>query len=223
MRVLRRADVPQRDRGDAAAATWMFRGVAATPRLRRGCSAETGARLRYPGYALSDGAPTEASILWTADRAVDVVRDLGPKSRIAVCGQSLGCAPALRLAEKHALPTVLISPFTSVPAMAKCLVPFVPRPILDLAVLDRLDNLGVSVDSPVVVVHGTEDEIVPFDQGREVAAKIGAKFVPLRGAGHNDVFVRHEDAILDEIVAAACGTVDENDAAARGPGRPGGG
>ena len=43
-----RVDIAQTGRGDAAAATWIFRGdVGATPRLRRECSIETGARPRY--------------------------------------------------------------------------------------------------------------------------------------------------------------------------------
>ena len=45
------ADMPQTGRGDAVAATWIFRGDEATPRLRRGNSVEIGARLRYPAAA----------------------------------------------------------------------------------------------------------------------------------------------------------------------------
>ena len=61
-----RVDTPRTGRGDAAAATWIFRGngAAATPPRRRGRSAETGARLRYgsetPGVAIStENALTE--------------------------------------------------------------------------------------------------------------------------------------------------------------------
>ena len=51
----RREYFEERSRGDAAAATWIFRGdgvVAATPRPRRGYSAETEARRRYDSVAV---------------------------------------------------------------------------------------------------------------------------------------------------------------------------
>ena len=43
-----RADVSPMNRGDAAAATWLFRGTAATPRPRRGYFAEP---RRHRGHA----------------------------------------------------------------------------------------------------------------------------------------------------------------------------
>ena len=60
----RRAEIPQTGRGDAAAATWMFRGDGS--RRRRGYDAdnsvETDARLRYGGFGWADGAASHAGV-----------------------------------------------------------------------------------------------------------------------------------------------------------------
>jgi pimeloyl-ACP methyl ester carboxylesterase len=51
----------------------------------------------------------------------------------------------------------------------------------------RLDvrPLLASVNVPTLVVHAREDAVVPFDEGRRLAAGIrGAKFVPLSGRNH---------------------------------------
>src|SRR2546427_9985 len=38
--------------------------------------------------------------------------------------------------------------------------------------------------SPAILVHGTADEVVPFDQSKRYAEAAGAELVPLEGAGH---------------------------------------
>ncbi|HEV3230008.1 MAG TPA: alpha/beta fold hydrolase [Solirubrobacteraceae bacterium] len=46
----------------------------------------------------------------------------------------------------------------------------------------RLSELA---DLPTLVIHGTDDRIVPLEQGRDLAQRIpGASFVEVRGAGH---------------------------------------
>jgi pimeloyl-ACP methyl ester carboxylesterase len=41
---------------------------------------------------------------------------------------------------------------------------------------------------PIVIIHGTADEVVPFEMGRRLAA-VGrnVRFVPLEGRTHNDL------------------------------------
>jgi pimeloyl-ACP methyl ester carboxylesterase len=55
------------------------------------------------------------------------------------------------------------------------------------AVIHRPDFTGVTpgIGVPVLVLHGTEDAAVPFEKGRELAARIpGARFAAVEGAGH---------------------------------------
>ena len=54
-------------------------------------------------------------------------------------------------------------------------------------------ELAQHVRAPTLVLHATGDAVVPFDQGRAVAALIpGARFVPLDGRNH--VLLEHEPA-----------------------------
>ncbi|MDP6389984.1 MAG: alpha/beta fold hydrolase [Alphaproteobacteria bacterium] len=69
----------------------------------------------------------------------------------------------------------------------------------DINVTDLLDQVSV----PTLVMHVREDGVVPFDEGRRVAAAIpGARFVPLDGQNH--LILEHEPAwprFLEEVRA----------------------
>ena len=113
-----------------------------------------------------------------------------------ILGESLGSAVALQLGlEVEARALVLESPFTSVPDMARTIYPFLP---LWPFVRTRYDNLGkvARLRTPLLVLHGDRDEIVPFAQGRRVfeAAPGPKRFFAIPGAGHNDTYFVGGDA-----------------------------
>ena len=163
----------------------------------------------YPGYGLAAGDPTEESIMQDAEAALRAVKELRPEAKVTLVGQSIGCAPALAVAAAPGLPVVLISPFTSLAAMASTLLPFIPQRALKLLVKDKFDNaaLAPSVTSPVLVLHGTRDEIVPYDMGEAMSEALAdATFVPLEKAGHNDVLSPpHDQVVFDAIEKFARG------------------
>ena len=78
-----------------------------------------------------------------------------------------------------------------------------------MLVKDKFDNaaLAPSVTSPVLVLHGTRDEIVPFAMGEAMSEAIAdATFVPLEKAGHNDVLSPpHDKVVFDAIERFARG------------------
>jgi 3-oxoadipate enol-lactonase len=42
-----------------------------------------------------------------------------------------------------------------------------------------------SLDKPALILHGTEDRVVPYENGRLLASRIaGSQFITLHGAGH---------------------------------------
>lgn len=146
----------------------------------------------YRGYGLSEGSPDEAGTYADARAAYGWLRERGQApERIVLFGESLGAAVALELAlgaEARAL--VLESPFTSVPDMARAHYWFLPVWPL---VRTRYDNLGkvARLRMPLLVLHGDQDEIVPFAQGRRVfeAAPEPKGFHAIRAAGHNDTYL----------------------------------
>jgi pimeloyl-ACP methyl ester carboxylesterase len=50
------------------------------------------------------------------------------------------------------------------------------------------------ITSPLLVVHGTDDEAAPFEQGRELAAKVpGAALLAVTGGRHVTIFTHREE------------------------------
>lgn len=150
------------------------------------------AAVEYPGYPGAPGAPSEASIVTAAEKALEHLT--GPmgvaRERIVLSGQSLGTGVAVRLAANGwGTKLVLLSPYTSMTDVAMRGV-FQVFPVR-LLMRDRFDSepLAPRIDRPVLVLHGSQDEIVPFDLGQALSARFPhARFVEVRGAGHNDLW-----------------------------------
>lgn len=145
--------------------------------------------LDYRGYGRSEGEPSEEGTYRDARAAwrwLVETRGLDP-SQVVVVGRSLGGGVATWLAENHPMAgLVLESTFTSVADVVARIWP-VPgiRSIVTLGYpsIERMPRLVV----PLLVVHGRDDELVPFDHGRALFEAAGGpkRFVELRG-GHND-------------------------------------
>lgn len=150
------------------------------------------AAVEYPGYPGARGTPSEASIVAAAEKALEHLT--GPmgvaRERIVLSGQSLGTGVAVRLAANGwGTKLVLLSPYTSMTDVAASGL-FRVFPVR-LLMRDRFDSepLAPRIDRPVLVLHGNRDEIVPFELGQALAARFPhARFVEVRGAGHNDLW-----------------------------------
>ena len=63
-----------------------------------------------------------------------------------------------------------------------------------------------SIDVPTVVIHGDQDELIPFEMGRAVASAIrDARFIPVRGGHHNDLLALGGARLLDAITRFLAG------------------
>jgi fermentation-respiration switch protein FrsA (DUF1100 family) len=144
----------------------------------------------YRGYGKSNGWPSENGLAHDARAAYEFVRaQYGDMENppILVHGQSLGGAVAARLAlEKKVRGLILESAFTSVPDMARQMYPGLP---LYRLVNARYDTLGsvARLAIPKLIAHSPDDEMIPFEMGRRLAAAAAPpkQFVALDG-GHND-------------------------------------
>ncbi len=163
--------------------------------------------VEYPGYGpLAGDSPSEDAIVDVADGAMRLLRDrLGVSvDRTVLVGQSLGTGVATALAARGAgARLVLISPFRSVSAVASDRFWWLP---VGMLVRDRFDSesRAPSIDVPVLVIHGTDDEVIPFAHGERMsrAFRRGA-LVRIPRGGHNDLWSEH----LDEVIAALRGFV----------------
>lgn len=140
----------------------------------------------YPGYGQSSGKPSEDSCERAIQAAWDHLRASGVEAKsIVLVTRSVGCGPGVWLAS-HEQPggMVLISPFTSTFAVV------LPWPIFPG---DRFPNLKAirRIKTPLLVIHGAADTLIDPSHGQQLVAASGATekaFLPIPGAGHNDIF-----------------------------------
>ena len=162
--------------------------------------------VEYPGYGVSPGAPSRASIVAAAGVALAYLHGpLGvPRERSVLLAHSLGTGVAAELAARgEAARLVLISPYTSIREMATQLAPFLP---VSLLVRDRFDTaaLAPSLRLPVLIVHGSDDEVIPSWMGRRLAQLIpGARLLWIEGGMHNDLFAAHGGTLWPALLEFA--------------------
>ena len=145
----------------------------------------------WRGYGESAGSPSEAGLYRDAQAAWEWLASAKsiPASRIVLYGESLGCGPAVEMAlRRKAAGLIVDSGFTSVPDMARLILPWFPR----LLIKTRFDNLSKlpRVQVPTLFLHSPEDDIVPYEMARRNFAAAGGRkrFVDLRGS-HNEGFL----------------------------------
>lgn len=153
------------------------------PYLSRGISL---ALLEYRGYGRSAGTPSEEAIVGDLVRFYDRIvsrKDVDAK-RVIFHGRSLGGGAVCGLARTrtpHAL--ILESTFRSVTIMARRFL------LPAFLVRDPFENEAVvaTLEIPILIFHGTRDELIPFAHGEALAATAkDAKLVPFE-CGHNDL------------------------------------
>jgi fermentation-respiration switch protein FrsA (DUF1100 family) len=148
--------------------------------------------MSYRGYSGSTGSPTERANVADAKLAYDALLREGVAAKdILIYGESLGTGVAVQVArEKSTFGLILDSPFTSVAERAADFYPWLPARLL---MTDRYDSLSIISDvrTPLFILHGEADEIVPVEMGRKLFAHANEpkEIVTLRGAGHNDHFM----------------------------------
>lgn len=141
--------------------------------------------VEYPGYGRSEGVPTGASVRGAMLAAYDwlTARPEIDGARIVGYGRSLGGGAVCTLIGKRPLAAlVLSSAFTSV-------VPFAARMFLPaILVREPFDNLSAvrGFEGPVLVIHGRQDEVVPYAHGMALAQAAKRGKLLSYDAMHND-------------------------------------
>jgi fermentation-respiration switch protein FrsA (DUF1100 family) len=113
-----------------------------------------------------------------------------PSREIVLFGRSLGSALAVDLAVKvHCRCLIIESAFTNSSEMARLFAPFLFdwRPRVPYDNIGKIDQIQV----PVLIVHGTEDEIIPVEMGRRLYARAQEpkELYIIPGSHHNDTYL----------------------------------
>lgn len=168
----------------------------------------------YRGYAGNKGSPSEEAIARDArsvwNFATAQLRN--PPGRIVICGESIGGGVSVRLVSdlcKEGIRPgglVLQSTFSALTDAAAYHYPWLPVRLLLVDRYPSIDRIA-DVTCPLLMVHGTIDRIVPFEQGRRLfdaapvksASGIEKRFVELPDADHNDIMETSQDLWLEAL------------------------
>lgn len=153
----------------------------------------------YRGYGRSEGTPGVEAFRHDALKLYDYLVDeqgVDPE-RLVVWGHSLGSFLATHVAQQRSVAGVVLeNPATNVDGWVDHLIPWYVRLFLGVDVdpaLKAEDNVARvrSLDAPLVVVAGKEDNVTDPAMAKQLYQKAGSAqktFVLVPDGGHNDLY-----------------------------------
>ncbi|XP_073002986.1 uncharacterized protein [Typha latifolia] len=150
----------------------------------------------YAGYGRSTGKPSEYNTYTDIEAAYNCLKEHygAADEEIILYGQSVGSGPTIDLASRlpNLRAVVLHSPILS---GLRVLYPVKHTYWFDI--YKNVDKIGL-VNCPVLVIHGTSDDVVDCSHGKQLWELSKVKYVPLwlNGGGHCNLelypdYIRH--------------------------------
>jgi pimeloyl-ACP methyl ester carboxylesterase len=139
----------------------------------------------YHGYGTSQGKPSEDNCYRDIDAAYDYLTGTlkVPASRILLLGRSVGSGPAVDLATRKPVGGLILESALTSAFRVFWIGYMIPG--------DRFRNIDkiAKVTCPVLVVHGRDDQVVPFAHGQQLfaAANEPKQCLWVDGGNHNDL------------------------------------
>ena len=125
--------------------------------------------IAWRGFSGNKGKPTEKGLYEDANSAINWLEKEGViKKNIIIYGESLGTGVATEIAQNNNFAGIILeSPFTSMVDAAKNKYPFLPIRFL-LKDKYESDKKIQNIKSPILIMHGEVDKIVPFWMGKKI-------------------------------------------------------
>tara|TARA_A100001011_G_scaffold407_1_gene523 strand:- start:1884 stop:2684 length:801 start_codon:yes stop_codon:yes gene_type:complete len=128
--------------------------------------------ISWRGFSGNKGSPTEKNLYQDAESAIKWLNEQKiDNKKIILYGESLGSGVAIEMAKKNNFNSIILeSPFTSIENSAKIYYPYLP---VRLLLKDKYDSISKikMVNTPILIMHGKMDDIVPFSMGKELFEK----------------------------------------------------
>ena len=125
--------------------------------------------IAWRGFSGNNGKPTEQGLYEDGKSAINWLAKLGvDEKNLILYGESLGTGIATQLAQnKNYSGVILETPFTSMVDAAKMHYPYIP---VNFLLKDKYENYKKikNINSPILVMHGEVDQIVPFAMGKKI-------------------------------------------------------
>ena len=125
--------------------------------------------IAWRGFSGNEGKPSEKGLYEDGKSAIDWLIKKGiSEKNLVLYGESLGTGVATHLAQERGFAGIILeTPFTSMVDAAKIFYPYIP---VNLLLKDKFENYKKikKIDSPILVMHGEIDQIVPFSMGKKI-------------------------------------------------------
>jgi fermentation-respiration switch protein FrsA (DUF1100 family) len=155
--------------------------------------------ISWRGFSGNKGKPTEKNLYHDAEEAIKWLNNRGVISKnIILYGESLGTGVATELGTSNAFGGIILeSPFTSIANAAKIYYPYLP---VNIILKDRYDSIGKikNITTPILIMHGKKDNIVPQKMGLELYEKANQpkfSYFP----ENDDHMMEYNDNLLNSI------------------------
>jgi len=144
----------------------------------------------YRGYGKSQGKPSEKGIYIDGKAAFNyATQKLGFSiNKVFILGRSIGTTVAINTSQKMNIGgLILVTPLTSGKDHAKA----AGLGIFSFFAGNSFNNVEkiINISCPLLIIHGTHDNVIPFEMGKRLYNKAitKKKFVKIEGAGHNNL------------------------------------
>ncbi len=125
--------------------------------------------LAWRSFSGNSGEPSEKNLYNDALKAIEWLNLKGAQNKnIILYGESLGTGVAVELGLKNEFGGIILeSPFTSMEKAAKNIYPWLPIKFL---LKDKYNSESKiqSIKTPILIMHGKEDKIIPFKMGKKL-------------------------------------------------------
>ena len=155
--------------------------------------------IAWRGYSGSSGKPSEFGLYQDAKSALNWLNSKGiTDDKIVLYGESLGTSVAIEVGQNRDFAGIILeAPFTSMIDIGQKHYPYLP---VKLLLKDKYVNKNKirNVKSPVLVMHGKEDKIVPFYMGKKIydlANEPKFKYF----TNHDDHMMNFDENLVNEI------------------------
>ena len=153
----------------------------------------------YRGFGKSSGRASYRGVISDGITAAKFHDTIRPQEIPSVLyGFSLGGAVAAQVIRRHPFDALILqSTFTSLPQITRVLFPRLPLHLLAGRLFDTISVVR-KLEVPLLVLHGTHDEVAPCWMAHEIHDSCPApkRIHTVEGGQHKDIFERDPDALI---------------------------